>query len=321
MSAETADRFIQSDEPEPHAGRRREILNKYPGIKNLMERNPATFGYIILVLVAQTAAVWLVHDQSWWVILIGTYVFGAFANHACYTLLHDSVHGLVFKSKNMNRLAALLINLPTAIPSAISFQTYHLKHHAHQGEHEVDADMPRKWEITLFNHGLIGKSVWIILYSFLLALRSFTMKKIPMPMGWVVANYVATLSYDAAILYFFGWGGLIYLIVSTFFGLGLHPVGARWIQEHFVVRDGQETYSYYGPLNKIAFNVGYHNEHHDFPGVPWNNLPKVREIAGEYYNDLHYHNSWTGLLWRFLTDPKVTLLSRIERETRFGLRR
>lgn len=321
MSTETANQFIQSDEPEPHAGRRREILKKYPELKELMGRNPATFAYILLVLALQITAVVLLQGQPWWVILLAIYGFGAFANHACYTLLHDAIHGLIFKGKNLNRLAALLINLPTAIPSAISFQTYHLKHHAHQGEHDIDADMPRKWEIALFNHGPLGKSLWIMLYSILVASRSFTMKNIPLPTGWVVANYLATFAFDAAIVYFFGWGGLIYLVVSTFFGLGLHPVGARWIQEHFVIREGQETYSYYGPLNKVAFNVGYHNEHHDFPGVPWNNLPKVKEIAGEYYDDLHYHTSWTALLWRFLKDPKVTLLSRIERETRFGLRR
>ena len=36
---------------------------------------------------------------------------------------------------------------------------------------------------------------------------------------------------------------------------------------------GQETNDYYGWLNRIQLNIGYHNEHHDFPSVPWNRLP------------------------------------------------
>jgi sphingolipid 4-desaturase/C4-monooxygenase len=102
-----------------------------------------------------------------------------------------------------------------------------------------------------------------------------------------------------------GWWPLVYLCSSTFFAIGLHPLGARNIQEHYVVADGQETYSYYGPLNKLAFNTGFHNEHHDLMSVPWSRLPRLRAMAPEFYDSLYAHRSWPALLWRFVMDGQI----------------
>jgi len=108
--------------------------------------------------------------------------------------------------------------------------------------------------------------------------------------------------------------------MSLFFSVGLHPLGARWIQRHYLTAAGesadQETFSYYGKLNVVAFNVGYHNEHHDFPSVPWNRLPRIRAVAPEAYRSLASHRSWARLLVRFLVDRDLSLFSRMVRRER-----
>jgi sphingolipid delta-4 desaturase len=116
--------------------------------------------------------------------------------------------------------------------------------------------------------------------------------------------------------YWAGAGPFKYLVTATVFAIGLHPLGARWIQEHFALAPDQETYSYYGPLNRVSFNVGYHHEHHDLITIPWRRLPQVRRIAPEFYNQLHSYSSWTALLARFLRDPDITLYSAIVRPTK-----
>ena len=129
-------------------------------------------------------------------------------------------------------------------------------------------------------------------------------------------NWLVQIISFAGVAYLLGAHSLVFLITSFFFSVGLHPLGARWIQEHYLTKDDQETYSYYGVLNHVAFNVGYHNEHHDFPSVPWNKLPAIRKEAPAFYDTLSYHTSWTKLFIRFLFDRELSLYSRIVRSNR-----
>ena len=130
---------------------------------------------------------------------------------------------------------------------------------------------------------------------------------------WFFINFACAAAYDAAVVYFCGLPGFLYLVFAFFFSIGLHPVGARWIQEHYTYDFDQETFSYYGPINRVALNMGYHNEHHDLPSIPWNKLPKLRAMAPEFYDNLKYHTSWSRLLLQFIFDKRYSLYSRVER--------
>ena len=117
-----------------------------------------------------------------------------------------------------------------------------------------------------------------------------------------------------------GWVAVFYLFASFWFSTGPHPLGARWISEHYVLTPGHDTLSYYGVINQIALNIGYHNEHHDFPRVPWNRLPALRRLAQEFYDPLPSHRSWARLVLTFIFDRDYWLYSRVVRPDGSGAR-
>jgi sphingolipid delta-4 desaturase len=310
--------FLFSEETEPHKTRTKEILLKHPEIKQLIGKNPFSFIIIVLVVMLQLCIAFLLRQQPLWEILIAAYLIGAFANHNLYVLIHEATHNLIFKSRTANALAAITADLVNVAPGAISFRTYHLKHHSFQGHYDLDADLASKWEARLIGHSFIGKAIWLILFPLFQALRPPRLREIKFSNKWTYINWFFVFGMDAAVIILMGPMSFLYLVFSFFFSIGFHPLGARWIQEHYITYPPQETYSYYGILNIPALNVGYHNEHHDFPSIPWNNLPKVRETAPEWYNSLHYHTSWFLLFFKFLFDPSISLFSRVVRTNRGG---
>ena len=272
-----------------------------------------------MAVALQLAIAALIRNQPWWLIVLTSFCVGAFASHALWVMIHESAHNLIFRKSWMNMMAGILANLPHVLPSSVSFQRYHLKHHTFQGVYDLDADLPSYWEARLIGGSALGKAVWLMLFPFFQVTRPPRLKEIRMMDSWVVLNIVIQLSANAMVYFILGPGALAYLLISFFFSVGLHPLGARWIQEHYLTDPPQETYSYYGPLNLVAFNVGYHNEHHDLPSIPWNRLPQIRKGAPELYDSLVSHTSWTRLLFRFLCDPHISLFSRQVRVSRGGI--
>jgi len=309
--------FTHSGKQEPHRMRTKQILQQHPEMRQLIGKNPKTVFAILGIVAFQVVMAWLLKDQSWWLVVGAAYLLGAFADHALFVMIHECAHHLLFKNRAANRWAGMIANLPQLFPSSISFERYHIKHHSFQGIHELDADLPNKWEAKLINNYFIGKVLWLLFYPIFQLFRINRLKEIKPFDKWVAANFALQAIFIFVICWFWGTKAILFLLFSFFFSIGLHPLGARWIQEHYLTSgEEQETHSYYGVLNTVAFNVGYHNEHHDFPSVPWNKLPQIRKHAGSFYNNLAYHTSWTKLFFRFLFDKEISLFSRVIRKER-----
>lgn len=298
---------------EPHGDRRRALLSSHPELRELVGPAPITGSAILLLVSAQTAIAALVAQQSWWMIFGVAYTIGATANLGCWTLIHEASHNLVAKTSSGNRWWSFIANLPILVPAAAHFRFWHRHHHKRQGEAGWDVDLPMPIEVRIVGDSWFRKAVWLVLFMPLQVIRAHCAAVRPESDRWIWTNISTTLLYAAVLFWLAGPAAIAYLLLSSWSAIGLHPFGARCIQEHFTVRVGQETTSYYGSLNTLLFNCGFHNEHHDLPGVPWIHLPKIRRAAPELYEDLYATRSWTALLWRFLTDRDLTLARRLVR--------
>lgn len=316
--------FLWMHTEEPHRSRRMAILKAHPEVKRLMGYEPLTkyvsFGVLALQL---STAIYLskctsLHPLSWQFLLIA-YAVGGTANQNTFLAIHEITHNLAFRGLRANRLWAIFVNAAIGVPYAMAFKPYHLEHHKYLGEEGTDTDLPTKFESVVLRN-VLGKAFFATFQIFFYALRPGFVRA-QRPTVWHALNIAFILVFDTLLVRCFGWVALIYLLQSSFFAGSLHPCAAHFIAEHYMFGGiQQETWSYYGPLNILAYNVGYHNEHHDFPSVPWTRLPQLRRLAPEFYDCLPRHTSWPMVTVRFILGSDSGLWARVKRPNRDAVR-
>jgi sphingolipid delta-4 desaturase len=225
--------------------------------------------------------------------------------------VHETSHHLVFETRWLNKALALFANIPLIFPMAMAFHRYHVAHHVHLGKPGFDTDLPTPCEARSIRGSRLKKLAWL---SGLMAFYSYRgLLFSERPNRWEWLNYGVQAAAIPVLAWAVGGWGLGFLMLSVFFSLSLHPVAAHFVHEHYVLHPGQETYSYYGPLNRIAFNVGYHVEHHDFMNIPGSRLPELHRRLARIYRPMASHSSWTALLVEFIWRTDVGVHSRIVR--------
>lgn len=280
-------------------------------IKNLYGYDSKTALCALSVLVIQTLLAGAMNDASWGYFFFVMVFVGSVLNHTAGMAIHEASHNLAAPTPELNRAVSILSNLPFGVPHQANFDRYHMDHHTYLGQPKRDNDLPSPALARWVGNSSTRKAIWLLFYPLAYAIT----QKPDSPNGKQLANICIQLGWDIGIVYFLGPWALAYLIGSTLIGFSaLNPVAAHWIDEHFERNnDGQETHSYYGWLNWLNFNVGYHNEHHDFPKIPGSRLPQLRRIAKEHYDKQKGGSSWVNSIWQFINDPEISAYSRIIR--------
>lgn len=307
----TKDDFTWSESREPHAVRRRQILEAYPEISQLFGPDLLSAAFCFSTVVFQFTMAYAVRDISLFWLCLLTYCVSGTLNHSLQLAMHELSHDLFFQCRWKNLVMSYIANLPTCVASACTFKRYHLEHHTGQGVDGYDVDIPTHWERRWMG-STFGKFMWVLLMPIFYSFRPMIIR--PKSMIFTeLCNWIVILISDLMVIKYFGMQSFFYLLFGSLWGMGLHPMTGHFISEHAEFIPNQETYSYYGPLNFFAYNVGYHNEHHDFPRIPGRLLPRVKEIAPEFY-DLPHYTSWSRVVLDFIFTDQITQLNRVKRK-------
>ncbi|KAM3164453.1 Sphingolipid 4-desaturase [Lachancea thermotolerans] len=349
----TLHNFYWSSHKEPHAIRRHAILKSHPQVKKLMGHEPRTKFIVFGVVALQCTVAYLLRNThplslKFW---LCAYVIGATANQNIFLAIHELSHNLAFRKPLHNKLFSVFTNTPIGVPYAASFAPYHQLHHKFLGDEVYDTDIPTKFEALVLSN-VLGKAFFATFQIFFYALRPMFVTSIPMSLLHLL-NVVYQFTFDYVWIHSFGWKSFMYFLISSFLAGSLHPCSGHFIAEHYLLnleealaggklalkhtpaedeeihstdkskisradvefqhRYALETFSYYGILNVFTWNVGLHNEHHDFPFVPWSRLWELNRMCPEYYQDLPKHDSWCKVLWNFVFTDDVTLYNRVKR--------
>ncbi|EXJ88114.1 sphingolipid delta-4 desaturase [Capronia coronata CBS 617.96] len=320
------DKFFWTYTEEPHRTRRQAIIKAHKEVLQLCGPEPLTKYLVLFVVILQVTCASLLRDTPIlsWRFFLTAYIVGATANQNLFLAIHEISHNLAFRTPIYNRLLAIFANLPIGVPYSAGFRQYHLTHHKSLGVDGLDTDLPTTLE-AIFLDSVFGKAFFCTFQLIFYAIRPMMIYKIPFgPIHF--CNIAAQVIFDVLIVRYLGSKALVYFLMSAFLAGSLHPCAAHFIAEHYVFvkltsKNGKmpqdvpvpETFSYYGPLNVLTYNVGYHSEHHDFPAIPWTRLPKLYESAREFYDPLPCHKSWPLVIWQFITDKEAGMWCRVKR--------
>ncbi|KAL2867891.1 peptidase [Aspergillus lucknowensis] len=338
------DHFFWTYTEEPHRSRRQAIIKAHPEVTKLCGPEPLTKYVVLGVVSLQIYCAYLLRETSMFSLrfFLTAYVIGATSNQNLFLAIHEISHNLAFRSPMANRLLAIFANLPIGLPYSAAFRPYHLTHHKSLGVAGLDTDLPTAFEAFILD-SLLGKAFFCTFQIFFYAVRPMFIYSPPFTIIHIL-NLTIQLSFDYALIRLCN-GSLqpvLYLLFSSFLAGSLHPCAGHFIAEHYFfsqVNQGTEpiqdwntkenkggkephpldslpppeTYSYYGPLNILTYNVGLHNEHHDFPAIPWTRLHALHRIASEFYEPLPCHRSWVWVIWTFILDKNVGLWCRVKR--------
>lgn len=258
------------------------------------------------------AALWVgtalvVVQVSWWPVrALGYLVMGA-SLHSLGVLMHEGVHGNLFRNRGLDRWGAFLLGAPTMVSGAAYRVTHRLHHQHNRSEQDPDefgnyVRSPRLLAAAFYVWGVIGMLVFLV-HVPVHALRRGTRRdrqQILLEYGLLALLYAGAIllavQAGAVPLLLHGWVYPMLVVIAI--------VNIRGWSEHMLTEPGNAlTQTRTVRSNRLVrfflCNLNFHLEHHLFPSVPWYNVPRLHALLHEELRagGAYYYRSYARFLW------------------------
>jgi fatty acid desaturase len=259
-------------------------------------------------------------DLLW--VQIPCWLIIGFVLHGLGVFMHEAAHRSLFRRPWLDRIVGFVCGLPVAF-SCSSYRATHLLHHQYENtEHDPDNltanfKTPHARAAIYYLWLVIGMPMYILLTTLTGPFRARRWKEkvacVIEPIlivAFFVALFTLASKYDFGHIVADGWGwALPFAIVIG---------NLRGLAEHTQLLHDDPPDPFHSTRSLISNwfvsfffnNQNYHLEHHLFPSVPWNNLPKVHRLMQPVY-DVHRASVTRGymewLLGAFRYGPNRTV--------------
>lgn len=253
------------------------------------------------VLCGFAAAAW-----PTWPVVAPCVLLSGFSLHACALLMHEALHGNVFRRPRWDRFAAFVLAAPVAL-SGTAYGVIHGPHHRYTRS-DRDPDEILRFVKSRALHTL-GFVIWMLVGSiWYLAVIPGRALRLATPalrrrILFEYAAIAAAFGSALALCWVHGalWGFALYwglpFLIATWIGNGRAWAEHQMTEPDHPLRNTRSVVTH--PVFAFLLcNSNLHLEHHLFPAVPWYNLPRLHALLAPHYRGMvRVRRSYLHYLW------------------------
>ncbi|MEM1396685.1 MAG: fatty acid desaturase [Pseudomonadota bacterium] len=189
-------------------------------------------------------------------------IFQAFLNVGLFITAHDAIHGVLAPGRK--RLNNFIGSAALFLYGAFLWEKMHDNHHAHHRAPATAEDPD--YEVSERPLNWLG-AFFVRYYSW----RNLLLTYLHVGIVYVISGSFADLMVYWAVP---AWLSAVQLFVFGVYLPHRKPKGGHTHAHRAVSLDFPEWLSFI-----TCYHFGYHQEHHDYPYVPWWRLPKIRRAV------------------------------------------